>query len=79
MFSILGGVLKGLLASKKFVAMIVGLIVIIVGKLGLNLDPEAVTKVVGLIMAYIVGQGIADNGKEAAKVEAGVTKEGTQP
>ena len=39
--------LKGLIASKKAVAMIVG-----------------------AVMAYVIGQGIADHGKEAVKAKA---------
>ena len=60
-----------LLKSKKFQAAIGGIIVVIGQDLaGLNLDPETVTAIIGLVVSYIVGQGIADHGKEKAKVEA---------
>lgn len=60
--------LKGLLSSKKSIAMIAGAIVSIVGKIGFDLPVEVVASVVGLVAAYVVGQGMADWGKEAAKV-----------
>ena len=55
--------------SKKFWTMIAGLIVIVSSKLGLNLSEQTILEVIGLLSAYIVGQGIADNGKEAAKIQ----------
>lgn len=61
-------VLKGLLASKKALAMIVGVLMGLFGK-KLGIDEDALTKIVGSIMAYIVGQGIADHGKEAVKAK----------
>jgi hypothetical protein len=61
---------KNLLGSKKFVAMIVGVISMLVAKIGWDVDDETITKVVALVASYVVGQGIADNGKEAAKVKA---------
>lgn len=59
-----------LLTSKKFVAMLTGFIVTLLAKWKLNIDPQTVTALVGLIIAFIVGQGWADSGKEAAKIEA---------
>lgn len=63
--------LKDMLGSKKAVAMIVGLIVSLVGRLGLELDPEALTAVLSPVLAYILGQGLADAGKEKARIEKG--------
>jgi hypothetical protein len=37
--------------------------------LGLDLDNELVLAILGLVGTYVIGQGIADNGKEAAKLE----------
>ena len=51
--------------SKKFQAAIGGIILVIAAHYGLNLDEANVTKIVGLVMSYIVGQGLADFGKEA--------------
>jgi len=63
--------IKALLGSKKFLVMLAGVIVAILAKVGVPIDPDLVNQVVGLAAAYIVGQGIADHGKEAAKVTAG--------
>jgi hypothetical protein len=59
----------GILSSKKAVlglttALTAGLL-----KLGLDVDSETVGLVVAPLVAAIVGQGIADHGKEAAKAE----------
>lgn len=64
--------LASLLASKKFVALVGGgLSALAVRKLGL--EPEVAAKLseqlVALVAAYLVGQGLADLGKEARKVE----------
>lgn len=56
------------LKSKKLWAAVIGVLVASVGgKAGLDL--EAQRTVVGVIMAYLVGAGLADVGKERAKVE----------
>jgi hypothetical protein len=46
---------------------IVGVILVIASHYGLNLDESATAKIAGLIASYIVGQGLADFGKEAQK------------
>ena len=58
-----------LLKSKKFQASLVGLIVAVVGEIGLNLDEQALLTVLSPILTYVVGQAIADIGKEKAKAE----------
>jgi hypothetical protein len=63
-------VIRELLTSKKFVAVLIASVVWLGGYVGLDLDPMAVAPVVGAIIAYILGQGLADHGKEAAKVTA---------
>lgn len=57
--------LKEMLASKKAIAAVAGVILTLGAKYGLNLDPELVNQGVAIVMAYIVGQGIADIGKNA--------------
>jgi hypothetical protein len=57
-----------LLKSKKFQAAIVGAVVVVVA----HFQPgwaETAEKVVMLLMTFIAGQGLADFGKEKAKVE----------
>lgn len=62
--------LKQLLASKKAIAAATGVLVSVVGRWGLDLPADAVNQIVGVIAAYILGQGIADAGKEAVRLQA---------
>ena len=61
-------VIKDLFSSKKFIVFLAAAIVLAASKLGIDLNEDSVNKFLGLAVAYILGQGIADNGKEAAKV-----------
>lgn len=61
--------LRELATSKKFIVFVVGLLVTFAAKYGLNLDPEMVQNIIYTIVAYLIGQGIADHGKEAAKIQ----------
>lgn len=61
--------MRELLTSKKFIASIMGVIVTIAGKYGLELDETALATIISPILAYIVGQGIADHGKNKTEVE----------
>lgn len=63
-----------LLKSKKFQASLVGLIVAAVAKIGLNLDEQALLTVLSPILTYVLGQAVADIGKEKAKAEAEAKK-----
>ena len=60
--------LKALLSSKKFLMAVLGVIAMAVGKLGFELDAEAAFLVVSPLLAAILGQGIADQGKSAAQL-----------
>jgi len=63
--------LKSLFGSKKFLAMLSGVIGIVALKIfKIQLDPTTVAEIVGLIAVYIGGQSVADAGKEAAKIQA---------
>lgn len=70
MTKILWETLKALLSSKKFVAAFIAALVWIGGKVGLHASTEVVAGIVGPIVAYVLGQGAADWGKEAAKLNA---------
>lgn len=80
---------KDLFSSKKFIVMLGGIILAIATKLGLPLDPDLANQILAIVAVYIVGQGIADHGKEAAQVNAAAsaatvtqtstTKEGVMP
>ena len=61
--------LKGMLGSKKAIAMFAGLIVTFAGRYGLQLPLEELTMVLAPIVAYILGQGVADAGKEKARID----------
>jgi hypothetical protein len=63
-------VIKDLFSSKKFLVFLSAAIVLLASKLGFNWDPSTVDRFLGIASAYILGQGIADHGKEAAKVNA---------
>lgn len=53
--------LKDAFSSRKFVLTLSGIVFIILNRaLGLHVEEEAVTKIVGLIAAYCVGQGFVD-------------------
>jgi hypothetical protein len=56
-----------LLKSKKFQMAVGGVIVVIVTSFIPEIDEMALTKIVALIIAAIVGTGLADFGKEANK------------
>jgi hypothetical protein len=63
--------MKTLFTSKKFLVALVGLVVATTAHFGLNLDEAAILTLLTPILAYIGAQGIADFGKEKAKVEVG--------
>ena len=64
--------IRGLLASRKFVLLLVGCIVAIGGHLGLKLDPEIIGMVLGLI-AVGVGSIAYEDGqaKRATVIDGG--------
>ena len=54
--------------SKKFVTALIGAAVLFAGDL-LGLNPATQAQITGLIVTYILGQSLADIGKEKAKIE----------
>lgn len=62
------GAIRGMLSSKKFIAALVAIVVYVGGRFGLDLDPAAVGHAFLALLAYVGAQGIADVGKEAARV-----------
>ena len=58
-----------LFGSKKFVAAMAAFLAAGLAELGLGMDTETILTILSPLMAYVVGQGIADHGKEKAKVE----------
>jgi len=74
---------KQLLSSKKALACIVGLVAVVLsmllGKLGVSIPEDRVEEIVMLISAYVLGQGIADHGKEKEKAKAVIGTLGAPP
>ena len=60
--------IKELLKSKKFLATAVGIVVSVLAGLGVPIPEATVKELLTLIVAFVVGQGIADHGKSAAIV-----------
>ena len=58
-----------LLKSKKALTAIAAAIVAGGAKLGWDVTTDELMPILTPLMAYVVGQGIADHGKERAKVE----------
>jgi hypothetical protein len=59
--------LAELLTSKKALAAVAGVIIAATNRYGLQLPEEAVNQILAAVVAYVIGQGLADFGK-AAKV-----------
>lgn len=60
-----------LLRSKKFQAALIGLAVVVIKHFVPEIDEGLVRDVLAILGVYILGQGIADAGKEKAKIEQG--------
>lgn len=61
---------KTILTSKKALVAFVAAVVWVGGKLGLHLDNDALLGAVTPLWAFVIAQGVADHGKEAAKIAA---------
>jgi hypothetical protein len=60
--------MKDLLTSKKFVAAVTAALVAFLSNL-YGIEPDQALLIVGPLVAYVLGQGLADLGKERAKIE----------
>lgn len=60
-----------LLGSKKFVMAMLTMVAALAAKYGLGFDPAQALAFLSPLIAAIIGQGVADHGKEAAKIMAG--------
>lgn len=59
-----------LLTSKKGLAAIVAFVMVISKSFGVPINEETLMQLLGILGTYIIGQGIADLGKSAAKITA---------
>ncbi len=57
-------------ASKKVTALLAGLLLLGAKRLGLDIAGSEIEEALALLGAYLVGQGIADAGKERSKIDA---------
>jgi len=57
-----------MLQSKKFLAMVVGMLFTLLSKIGLQIDAATQEQVLNLVMVYIGAQGVADAGQGFARV-----------
>ena len=61
--------IQTILSSKKLQSMIATVLLVVLNdKLHLGIDPASMIEIVSIVCMYVVGQGIADQGKEAAKI-----------
>lgn len=67
--------IKSLLGSKKFVATVLAVIAYFTAKVGFEFDPNEAAMAISPFLAFILGQGLADLGKEKSKVESATVKE----
>ena len=58
----------GLLRSKKFWMSIAGVVSVVLSKF-FGLSEETTMQIAGVIVAYVLGQGLADLGKSAKEIE----------
>jgi hypothetical protein len=73
--------LVDLLSSKKAIVTLAGVLTTVLlhvaGRLHVALEPDDANalslKVMGMVSAYVLGQGLADHGKEAARIAADTT------
>ena len=56
--------------SKKFLMSIGGVAAVLLAHF-LNINESAILEVVAIVVSFVVGQGVADAGKEAAKLKGG--------
>lgn len=73
-FELAWTVLKTIFMSKKATATFAGVLFALMAplfnKLGWSVTVDQVIQVVGVLAAFVVGQGLADIGKEAEKLKS---------
>lgn len=75
MWKAIAPVLKQILTSKKALVTLAAVIVWALAQAGVAVTPEQVLPLLGVLASFVVGQGLADIGKEAKKVEGETIKE----
>lgn len=72
-------ILAGLFGSKKFLVLLAGAIVWLLGKSGLAITEADVTPILYLMGAYLGAQGLADFRKEGDKAIAAAAGKSSPP
>lgn len=62
--------LYDLITSKKFLAALSAIVVYAGGRFGLHIDLDTLDRIFAALLVYVGAQGLADNGKSAAKIAA---------
>lgn len=62
--------LQEFVTSKKFIAAVSGVFITLLAKLHFQVSDAVAAEIVSTVVAYILAQGWADKGKEAAKIQA---------
>ena len=62
--------IKTLFSSKKFIAALGSVIAAGCASQGLDIETNDIMAILSPMMVYILGQGVADHGKEKAKIES---------
>lgn len=71
--------LLDLVTSKKFLAAVTAVVIYIAGRFGFNVDTAILDRIYLALLAFVGAQGIADNGKEAAKIWTGAAPDARPP
>lgn len=71
MLTAMTAMLKDLLSSKKFFVAMISTIAWVLGRLGWHVDAIQMTEAVMPLYLFVIAQGVADHGKEAARIAIG--------
>jgi len=65
--------MKNINISKKLVVAIISTLSLVLCEIfGVNLSTDLELTVTGIVMTYLIGQGLADNGKSKELIKKGV-------
>jgi len=70
MYKAMRDILGEILTSKKALATLAGLLVLILSRVGVDIEEGTVNKVLAILAVFVVGNGIADIGAPAVKIAA---------
>lgn len=65
----MNAILTQLKSKKLIVAILTAVAIVINDHFGKPLSEDTINQMIAVVAAYVIGQGIADSGKEKAKIE----------